>query len=164
LTRETTGPVVNRSLINVIFSSLLQYCYSLSGGDDGLHGNQTIMEGAFNGGLADWEITRYSGVGHGYTAFSSGAYNLVADARSWESMLTSFEELMAVPRIMDTPAPSMDSGGSSQFVDPSEPTSAPEPEASEPTPAPAPSMYSGASSLGLLFVVLGSAAVALLLA
>jgi hypothetical protein len=38
-------------------------CFSLSGGDDGAHGNQTIMEDAFNGGNADWEITRYAGVG-----------------------------------------------------------------------------------------------------
>ena len=37
--------------------------FSLSGGDDGLHGNQTIMEDAFNSGNADWEITRYGGVG-----------------------------------------------------------------------------------------------------
>ena len=71
--------------------------YSLSGGDDDLHGNQTIMEDAFNSGDAEWEITRYSGVVHGYTAFASSAYNLVADARSWESMLSSFRELMAVP-------------------------------------------------------------------
>lgn len=55
------------------------------------------MEDAFNSGNAEWEITRYSGVDHGYTAFASGAYNLVADARSWESMLTSFQELLAVP-------------------------------------------------------------------
>jgi hypothetical protein len=71
-----------------------------------LHGNQTIMEDAFNGGTADWEITRYAGVEHGYTSFGSAAYNLMADARSWESMLTTFKELLAVPQqIIDEPTP-----------------------------------------------------------
>ncbi len=65
------------------------------------------MEGAFNRGPAESEITRYSGMGLGYTAFDSDAFNLMVDAHSWESMLTSFEELMAVPQIMDTGPPTM---------------------------------------------------------
>ena len=64
------------------------------------HGNQTVMEEAFNGGEANWEITRYAGVQHGYTVPGQAAYNLNADARSWESMLSSFEELMAVPQTL----------------------------------------------------------------
>jgi hypothetical protein len=44
------------------------------------------METAFDGGSAEWEITRYAGVVHGFTGFNTDAYNLVADARSWESM------------------------------------------------------------------------------
>lgn len=70
---------------------------SLSGGDDDAHGNQTVMEMAFAEGNAEWEITRYSGIEHGYTSWYSSAYDLEADARSWESMMTSFKELMAAP-------------------------------------------------------------------
>ena len=67
------------------------------------------MEIAFNGGNADWEITRYAGVDHGFTAFDSPAYNLVADVRSWESMLTTFEKLIAVPmEVEPTPPPTPD--------------------------------------------------------
>ncbi|CAJ1965305.1 unnamed protein product [Cylindrotheca closterium] len=80
---------------------VIPYQLILSGGDDGLHGNQTIMESTFDEGAASWEITRYSGVDHGYTAFASGAYNLEADARSWKSMLNSFNELLAVPQMME---------------------------------------------------------------
>lgn len=82
----------------VMVEEISPYLLVLSGGDDGLHGNQTIMEDAFDSGNALWEITRYSGVGHGFTVFGGGAYNLVADARSWESMLLSFQELLSVPQ------------------------------------------------------------------
>lgn len=74
----------------------------LSGGDDDAHGNQTVMETTFEEGGAGWEITRYAGVLHGFTNFESAdAYNLVADARSWESMRSAFAELMAVPQKAD---------------------------------------------------------------
>eukprot|EP00592_Proboscia_alata_P014804 CAMPEP_0194397656 /NCGR_PEP_ID=MMETSP0174-20130528/125665_1 /TAXON_ID=216777 /ORGANISM="Proboscia alata, Strain PI-D3" /LENGTH=971 /DNA_ID=CAMNT_0039193857 /DNA_START=24 /DNA_END=2940 /DNA_ORIENTATION=- len=65
----------------------------LSGGDDDAHGNQTELEMHFNEGNADWEITRYADVVHGFTSWTSGGYNLLADARSWESMLTEFERI-----------------------------------------------------------------------
>jgi hypothetical protein len=78
----------------------LSICHRLSGGDDMAHGNQTVMEGAFNGGEAIWEINRYVGVQHGYTVPGQEAYNLNADVRSSEIMLSSFEELMAVPQIV----------------------------------------------------------------
>lgn len=76
-------------MISLLSSSFFvpSFCCSLSGGDDGAHGNQTLMETAFNQGDADWEITRYAGVKHGYTSFESSAYDLVADARSWDSFL-----------------------------------------------------------------------------
>jgi hypothetical protein len=61
------------------------------------------METAFDGGSADWEITRYAGVNHGYTSFTSGAYDLVADARSWDSMLKFFLEELSVPDISNSP-------------------------------------------------------------
>lgn len=60
------------------------------------------MENIFNEGQSNWEITRYAGVLHGYTEWSGDAYNLVADARSWESMMSSFKELMAVPSNLST--------------------------------------------------------------
>lgn len=76
------------------------------------------MEDAFNSGNATWEITRYSGVNHGFTVFDSDVYNLVADARSWDSMLSVLQELMAVPQmVVDTdggssaPGPSPTDGG-----------------------------------------------------
>jgi hypothetical protein len=37
------------------------------------HGNQTQLEDALNGANADWEISRYSGVFHGFTAWESAA-------------------------------------------------------------------------------------------
>lgn len=59
------------------------------------------MEDAFNSGNATWEITRYAGVNHGFTVFDGDAYNLVADARSWDSMLTTLQELVAIPQTVD---------------------------------------------------------------
>jgi hypothetical protein len=71
--------------------------FSLSGGDDGSHGNQTQLEGALNAANATWGITRYSGVQHGFTVWSDRRYNLNADVRSWESMTTAFYEKMIMP-------------------------------------------------------------------
>lgn len=65
-----------------------------SGGIDDAHGDQTVLESALDGGGADWEITRYSGVDHGFTNWESPDYSLKADYRSWQSMLTSMKELM----------------------------------------------------------------------
>lgn len=80
--------------------------FSLSGGDDDAHGNQTELEASLKAGNATWEITRYSGVVHGFTDWNSDGYSLKADYRSWESMLTSFAELMPVPvRVGETRAP-----------------------------------------------------------
>jgi Dienelactone hydrolase family len=78
------------------------YCYIVicthrSGGADDAHGNQTVLEAAMNQANATWEITRYSGVGHGFTSWSSTAYSPKADYRSWQSMLTVMEELMPMP-------------------------------------------------------------------
>jgi hypothetical protein len=81
------------------------YC-SLSGGADDAHGNQTQLENALNDANATWEISRYSGVFHGFTAWDSSAYNLNADVRSWESMTTAFYEKMMIPEriVVDTSA------------------------------------------------------------
>lgn len=66
------------------------YTLILSGGaDDDAHGNQTILETELNAGNADWEISRWSLVGHGFTDWNGTNYNLRADVRSWEQMLTA---------------------------------------------------------------------------
>jgi hypothetical protein len=55
------------------------------------------MENYFNEGMAEWEITRYAGVGHGFTEWGGDAYNVLADVRSWESMWNVLSEKLAVP-------------------------------------------------------------------
>lgn len=76
---------------------LISFFTSLSGGADDLHGNQTKMESYFNEGMAEWGITRYAGVGHGFTAWGGQDYNVLADVRSWESMWNVLSEKMALP-------------------------------------------------------------------
>jgi dienelactone hydrolase len=76
--------------------AIAPYVLVLSGGIDDAHGNQTEMEAAMNARNASWEITRYAKVDHGYTSWYSGAYNLMADARSWDSMMSTFAALMPV--------------------------------------------------------------------
>jgi len=117
------------------------YQLVLSGGDDGLHGNQTIMETSFEEAGAAWEITRYSGAEHGYTKFGAEDYNLRADARSWKSMLNSFKELLAVPEMMETSG-----NGASPSTD-AEPTSAPATPTKSPPSAPATPTDSAAGSI-----------------
>ena len=120
------------------------YGNSLSGGDDGSFGNQTLIETTMESGNADWEITRYASLGHGYTVPSSPVYNLVGDARSWTSMLASFAENLVVPQQAgSTPAP----------VDAMPPTpSTPAPVDAMPTdsmtPAPTPPTPSTEPSVG----------------
>jgi len=90
---DITAPVAPHTLI-------------LSGGDDDAHGNQTILEEALNNGNATWEITRYAFVRHGFTGWESDAYDLNADARSWESTMTTFKHLMPIPE-MHSASPTM---------------------------------------------------------
>jgi hypothetical protein len=71
--------------------------FSLSGGVDSSHGNQTQLEGALNAANATWGITRYSDVHHAFTVWRDPRYVLKADARSWESMLAIFSEKMIMP-------------------------------------------------------------------
>jgi len=71
----------------------------LSGGDDDAHGNQTELEMHFNDGDAQWEITRYANVVHGFTSWESSGYDLLADARSWESMMTEFQRIF-IPAVI----------------------------------------------------------------
>merc|ERR1712176_1709019 len=46
------------------------------------------LETELNMAKAEWEITRYSNVFHGFTHWGGNAYNARADWRSWDSMLT----------------------------------------------------------------------------
>merc|ERR1712176_737034 len=80
-----------------ITAPIAPYTLILSGGDDAARGNQTILEEALNMGNATWEITRYAFVEHGFTWGERNSYNLNADARSWESTMTTFEYLMPTP-------------------------------------------------------------------
>jgi dienelactone hydrolase len=86
------------------------YVLIQSGGIDDAHGNNTELEMQLNGANADWEITRYSGVDHGFTAWPSDAYDATADSRSWWSMLSLLEMVFA-----DTDE---ESGGSEGTTDP----------------------------------------------
>ena len=70
------------------------YVLVLSGGIDDAHGNQTELEMSLDDAMADWEVTRYSEVDHGFTDWNGSAYNLRADARSWESMMLAVESLL----------------------------------------------------------------------
>merc|ERR1711956_104130 len=64
-----------------------------SGGVDDAHGNTTELEAHLDGASATWEISRYSFAGHGFTAWESGAYQEMADSRSWWSMMSLFDTL-----------------------------------------------------------------------
>lgn len=58
----------------------------LSGGEDDTATSIIDLENNLNTANAIWEITRYSGIEHGFTKFDSNAYNDRADKRSWNSM------------------------------------------------------------------------------
>jgi dienelactone hydrolase len=87
-------------------TDIVPYTMILSGGEDDAHGNQTILEDSLNKNTADWEISRYSGVVHGLTDWSSeNAYNVNADIRSWTATMTAMEELMEAPLVVaNTPS------------------------------------------------------------
>lgn len=58
----------------------------LSGGDDDTSTEIIDLENTMNDAEADWEITRYSQILHGFTNFHDDRYNAWADMRSWTSM------------------------------------------------------------------------------
>lgn len=78
------------NLPEVMPEQIVPYVLVLSGGDDDdAHGNQTVLEEALDSGNAKWEISRWSGVDHGFTSWTNGAYNVRADIRSWEQTMTA---------------------------------------------------------------------------
>lgn len=68
--------------------AIQSYVLVLSGGIDDAHGNQTILEDSLNEANATWEITRYANVDHAFTVWNGTGYNLLADTRSFESMMS----------------------------------------------------------------------------
>jgi len=78
------------------------YVLVLSGGDDYMHGNQTVLEQTLDNASADWEITRYSQVGHGFTKWDGSDYSLTADARSWDSLMLVLGELLPLQTTTST--------------------------------------------------------------
>ena len=44
------------------------------------------LQESLDGMEGDWDITRYSQVNHGFTAWTSGRYHKRAEGRSWEAM------------------------------------------------------------------------------
>lgn len=64
----------------------------LSGGDDDAGTAVEDLEARLKAANAVWQITRYSGVVHGFTKFGSDAYNEWVDQRSWGEMTTFLEE------------------------------------------------------------------------
>jgi dienelactone hydrolase len=99
-----------------VTTDINSYVLVLSGGDDFLHGNQTELEASLNEGNAEWEITRYSGVQHGYTVWGGGAYSLVADARSMESAETLIKERLASPQMMEPGTQTAGTSSATLFV------------------------------------------------
>lgn len=64
----------------------------LSGGIDDMASDIMTLEQTLDNATVNWEITRYSGIDHGWTNWFDGRYNEWADLRSWESMIEFLEE------------------------------------------------------------------------
>merc|ERR1712176_1402743 len=64
----------------------------LSGGNDDAGTAVEDLEGRLKDANATWQITRYSGVVHGFTKFDSDAYDEWVDMRSWMEMSTFLAE------------------------------------------------------------------------
>ena len=81
-------------------SNITSYVHVFAGGNDGLHGDPTTLEAYLDErteSTGGWEITRYAGLGHGFTAWESPDYNEIGDIRSWDSMYAAFELAMMTP-------------------------------------------------------------------
>jgi dienelactone hydrolase len=108
--------------------NISMYMLIESGGDDAAHGNQTILEQALDDANAEWEISRYSGVVHGFTVWSDDddedmnsttsrtlEYKIPnsGDHRSMQSMTSPYSVIadarswMATMEILEARMPSM---------------------------------------------------------
>ncbi|GAX19528.1 carboxymethylenebutenolidase [Fistulifera solaris] len=81
-------------------SPIHPYVLVLSGGSDDAHGNQSVLESAFQA-ADEWEISRYAGVYHGFTEWENPAYNLNADTRSWDAFLRQLRARLQ-PNVTET--------------------------------------------------------------
>jgi len=64
----------------------------LSGGDDDVGTAVEALESNLKEANSTWQITRYSGVVHGFTVFDTPAYNEWVDHRSWDEMISFLME------------------------------------------------------------------------
>merc|ERR1712194_117417 len=53
----------------------------------------TELEAHLDGASATWEISRYSNAQHGFSKWDAGAYDVMADSRSWMSMMSLLDTL-----------------------------------------------------------------------
>ena len=102
---------VQEKYIPLVETNIVPYTMVLSGGEDDAHGNQTFLEQELNANQADWEISRYSGVFHGFTEWESDRYNLNADVRSWSAMMSAMAEFMPKPVPVSEPSPPSSAAG-----------------------------------------------------
>eukprot|EP00531_Pseudo-nitzschia_arenysensis_P018326 CAMPEP_0116150052 /NCGR_PEP_ID=MMETSP0329-20121206/19319_1 /TAXON_ID=697910 /ORGANISM="Pseudo-nitzschia arenysensis, Strain B593" /LENGTH=569 /DNA_ID=CAMNT_0003646495 /DNA_START=167 /DNA_END=1877 /DNA_ORIENTATION=+ len=80
----------------------------LSGGDDDTGTAVEELENRLNKANATWQITRYSGIEHGFTVFDSDAYNEWVDMRSWREMKLFLEECVGIWRLQGVTRPTQD--------------------------------------------------------
>lgn len=67
--------------------------------DDTPRGNNSMVQSALEAKLnekgANWELTKYSGTGHGFTELGTAGYNAISDRRSFTSFLDFLVKLFA---------------------------------------------------------------------
>ena len=77
----------------------------LSGGEDDASSDIMTLESNMDYVNATWEITRYSDVEHGWTAFDSPTYDEFADMRTWDSMVHWLREIFEFSTLCLWPMP-----------------------------------------------------------
>lgn len=91
----------------------------LSGGNDDAGTAVEDLESSLKEANATWQITRYSGVYHGFTKFDAEAYNEWVDSRSWKEMSSFLAERFGEIEY-GTKEPSLDMEYSVPLIDPTE--------------------------------------------
>merc|ERR1712194_1006286 len=97
--------------------SVTPYVMILSGGVDDAHGNTTELELHLDAANATWEISRYSNAQHGFTGWSSPAYQPMADSRSWMSTMSLLETMVADATTGDSSSDEAMELGSAEMMD-----------------------------------------------
>merc|ERR1712099_33386 len=93
----------------------------LSGGNDDAGTAVEDLESRLKEANSTWQITRYSGVFHGFTKFDSSAYNEWVDMRSWKEMSSFLAERFGEMEY-GTKEPALDMEYAVQLVEPTEDT------------------------------------------